>query len=97
MAGVPPIAGFFAKLGVIESLVEAHLVWLAVLALVFAIIGAYYYLRVVKVMYFDAPEHQSRIDTTSMDTRIAISANGLFILVLGIFPGIIFNLCKAAF
>ena len=58
MAGVPPTVGFFAKFGLLEALVEAHLVWLAALALLFAIIGAYYYLRVVMLMYFEEPSRR---------------------------------------
>ncbi len=96
MAGVPPLVGFWAKVGVLKALIQVDLVWLAVLALLFAIVGAYYYIRVVKVMYFDEPdtEHTYLI---SNDLQIAISINGLAVLVLGLFPGWLFELCKSAF
>lgn len=97
MAGVPPIVGFFAKAAVFEALVGAHLVWLAVVALAFAIIGAYYYLRVVKVMYFDKPEHSTPVIIPAWDMRIAISLNCLMLLVLGVLPSGLFVLCRAAF
>jgi len=94
MAGVPPSAGFFAKISVLEALVQVHLVWLAALALFFAVIGAYYYLRVVKVMYFDAPQDKTAFTIGAFDLRVAISINGLSVLLLGIFPGALMGLCK---
>ena len=98
MAGIPPLVGFFAKIAVLEALVSAGLVWLAVLALFFAIIGVYYYIRVVKVMYFDkAEDDRLPIKLESMDMQLAISANGLLLLIIGIFPGALFELCKAVF
>lgn len=95
MAGVPPTVGFFAKLGLLESLVEAHLTWLAVLALIFALIGAYYYLRVVMLMYFQEPEeaHTAPI-RVSKDMLIAISVNGVAALVLGVLPSALIDLCR---
>ncbi len=97
MAGVPPSAGFFAKVGVLESLVKVHMVWLPALALVFAIIGAYYYLRVVKVMYFDEPMEKAPIFVSSFDTQLAISVNGLAVFFLGLFPTGLIELCQKAF
>ncbi len=98
MAGLPPLVGFFAKIAVLEVLVSADLVWLAALALVFAIIGVYYYIRVVKAMYFDkADPSLLPIKLASKDVQLAISANGLLVLVLGLFPSTLFELCKAAF
>lgn len=96
MAGVPPTVGFFAKLGLLQALVEAHYVWLAALALLFAIIGAYYYLRVVMLMYFEEPS------TTHVDTRVqiapgimaAISVNGIAVLILGLLPSALIDLCR---
>lgn len=96
MAGVPPTVGFFAKLGLLEALVEAHHVWLAVLALVFAIIGAYYYLRVVMLMYFEEPK------SSVVGTRIAISPgimgaisiNGFAALGLGLLPSGLIDMCR---
>lgn len=96
MAGIPPTVGFFAKLGVLEALIGVHEVWLATLALVFAIIGAYYYLNVVKVMYFEEPENTTPV-VTSFDARLAISINGLLILVLGMFPSVLIHECRLAF
>lgn len=99
MAGVPPSVGFFAKLGVLEALINIHLVWLAVFALVFAIIGAYYYLNVVKVMYFDEPETAvvPAVVEVSKTAQWAISINGLLVLALGLFPSTLINACRAAF
>jgi NADH-quinone oxidoreductase subunit N len=96
MAGVPPSVGFFAKLGVLEALIAAHIVWLATLALVFAIIGAYYYLNVVKVMYFEEPEDVAPVNIPG-DVRLAITINGLLVLGLGLFPSGLINVCRAAF
>jgi NADH-quinone oxidoreductase subunit N len=97
MAGVPPIIGFFAKVSVLEALVHADLVWLAVTAVVFSIVGAFYYLRVVKVMYFDQPHDATLIQLDQFDAKMAISINGLAILLLGLFPAALFEFCKAAF
>lgn len=94
MAGIPPSIGFFAKLGVLEALINAHFTWLAVLALVFAIIGAYYYINVVKVMYFEEPDQAYSITYTA-DLRLVISLSGLAVLVLGIFPSTLIMLCRA--
>lgn len=96
MAGIPPLVGFFAKLGVLEALIGVHKVWLATLALVFAIIGAYYYLNVVKVMYFEEPENATPL-VTSFDARVAISINGIALLLLGIFPSSLIEVCRSAF
>ncbi len=96
MAGVPPTVGFFAKLGLLEALVEAHFVWLAVLALIFAIIGAYYYLRVVMLMYFEDPK-EAVIDTRLSITRgamVAITINGAAALVLGLLPSTFIDMCR---
>jgi NADH-quinone oxidoreductase subunit N len=96
MAGVPPTVGFIAKLGLLEALVEAHYVWLAVLALLFALIGAYYYLRVVKLMYFDEPtEKMARVPVVlSADMFVAVSINGSAALLLGLLPSYFINLCR---
>lgn len=96
MAGVPPTVGFFAKLGVLEALIGVHMVWLATLALIFAIIGAYYYLSVVKVMYFEEPIDESPI-VAAKDVYLVFSANGLLLLLLGLFPSSLIEACRAAF
>lgn len=96
MAGVPPTVGFFAKLGLLEALVEAHLVWLAALALLFAIIGAYYYLRIVMYMYFEEPakEWGGNKIRVSHDMMIAITINGGAALVLGLLPSTLIDMCR---
>ena len=94
-AGVPPLVGFYAKLSVLNAVVDVGLVWLAVLAVVFSIIGAFYYLRIVKLMYFDEPESDVAVEG-SLDTRVLLSANGLLVAVLGIVPGWLLGVCAAA-
>jgi NADH-quinone oxidoreductase subunit N len=96
MAGIPPTVGFFAKLGLLEALVEAHLVWLAAIALLFAIIGAYYYLRIVMLMYFEEPVAADRGKVISLppDMLIALSINGIAALVLGLLPSTFIDLCR---
>lgn len=96
MAGIPPTAGFFAKLLVIKALIDIHLVWLAVLAMVFAIVGVFYYLRIVKTMYFDAPG-EPRTISVPLDMRIVFSVNAGALLILGIFPGGLLQYCLQAF
>jgi len=93
MAGVPPFVGFYAKLVVLQSVLDAGLVWLAAVGMLFAVIGAYYYIRVVWYMYFaDATETEPL--QAAPDMRIVISANALGLLVLGIFPGGLLDLCS---
>jgi NADH-quinone oxidoreductase subunit N len=94
MAGVPPTLGFYAKLSVLQAAVSVDLVWLAVVAVIFSIIGAFYYLRVIKLMYFDRPVDGAPLET-HMDMRIALSVNGLAVLGLGLFPGGLLALCAA--
>jgi len=95
MAGVPPTVGFFAKLGLLEALVQAHYVWLAVLALIFALIGAYYYLRVVMLMYFEEPLESMDIPIVmSTEMLAAISLNGVAALLLGLLPSFFIDLCR---
>src|SRR3990167_4159458 len=95
MAGVPPTVGFFAKLGLLEALVQADMVWLAVLALIFALIGAYYYLRVVILIYFEEPIEASNTPIhVSSDVLMAISINGSAALFLGVFPSFFIDLCR---
>ncbi len=96
MAGVPPTVGFFAKLGLLEALVEAHLIWLAAFALLFAIIGAYYYLRVVMLMYFEEPVADTKDAVLTAGPLIAITANGLMVLGLGLLPSALIDLCRIA-
>ena len=92
LAGVPPTVGFYAKLSVLQPLLAAGQTWLAVVAVLFSLIGAFYYLRIVKLMYFDEPTDLSPI-SPSLDMRLLISANGLAVLVLGIVPQSLMALC----
>ncbi len=96
MAGVPPTVGFMAKLLVLEAVVRVDLVWLAVVAVIFSIIGAFYYLRVVKLIYFDKPTTDAPI-LASGGVRVAITVNGLAVLLLGLFPATLLGLCQTAF
>ena len=96
MAGVPPTVGFFAKLLVLKALVDVHMTWVAVLGLVFAVIGAFYYLRIIKVMYFDEASDLTPVRLPRVTTLI-FSANGLALLYLGIFPGALIGACISAF
>lgn len=96
MAGVPPTVGFFAKLLVLKALVDAHLTWLAILGLAFAVIGAYFYIKIVKVMYFDEPAESTQVSFKRADIAI-LSINGLILLYWGIFPGSIMDLASKAF
>lgn len=96
MAGVPPTVGFWAKLAVLKAVVNIDMLWLALVAVFFSIIGIFYYLRVIKLMYFDEAEDTTEINC-SRDMQVALSANGLSILLLGIFPAALMSLCIAAF
>jgi len=95
MAGVPFFVGFFAKLAVLQAAVAAGYVWLAVLAVMMSLVGAFYYLRVVKVMYFDEPLDASPINA-SQDLKLVLSANGLAIAVFGLMPSQLIESCVAA-
>jgi len=92
MAGVPPFVGFWAKLAVIQAALHVGLLWLAIAAVVFSVIGAYYYLRVVKLMYFDDPVERRAVEGSGA-LRFILSANGLAVLVLGMYPGLLLALC----
>jgi NADH-quinone oxidoreductase subunit N len=95
MAGLPPTVGFYAKLSVIQALVDVHMIWLAVVAVLLAVIGAFYYLRVVKTMYFDPPEAE-RVITTGMDMRVLVSVNALALLAIMPWIGVIMDICMSA-
>ncbi|MEX2367397.1 MAG: NADH-quinone oxidoreductase subunit NuoN [Pseudohongiellaceae bacterium] len=95
MAGVPPFIGFWAKLSVLKEVIATDMVWLAVVAVIFSIIGAFYYLRVIRMMYFDKPVDTARLEV-SLDMRLLLSANGLAVLLIGLFPGSLLALCLAA-
>jgi NADH-quinone oxidoreductase subunit N len=91
MAGVPPFVGFWAKLAVIQAVLDIGSLWLAIVAVLFSVIGAYYYLRVVKLMYFDEPTDRARLQASN-SMRFVLSMNGLAVLVLGLFPGLLLAL-----
>jgi NADH-quinone oxidoreductase subunit N len=95
LAGIPPTVGFYAKFAVLEATVDAGFVWLAVAAVLASLVGAFYYLRIVKLMYFDEAEDRSPIEARG-DTRALLSANALALLVLGILPQPLLGLCAAA-
>ncbi|HET7796214.1 MAG TPA: NADH-quinone oxidoreductase subunit N, partial [Rhizobacter sp.] len=98
LAGIPPTVGFYAKLAVLQSLVSTNdstYVVLAVIAVLLSLVGAFYYLRLVKVMYFDEPKETAPITTTG-DVRVLLSLNGAAVLVFGILPGWLMTLCADA-
>jgi len=95
LAGVPPTVGFYAKFTVIQAAIDAGFVWLAVAAVLASLVGAYYYLRVVKLMYFDDPVDLSAIEARA-DNRALLSANGIGLLVFGILPQPLLGLCVVA-
>lgn len=95
MAGIPFMAGFYAKWVVLQSVVNIGLVWLAIVGVLFSVIGAFYYLRVVKCIYFDKSERNESIQI-SRDVEIAISANGLLLIVLGLYPTALMTWCATA-
>jgi NADH-quinone oxidoreductase subunit N len=92
MAGVPPMVGFQAKLLVIRAALDADLTWLALFAVAMSVVGAFYYLRVVKLMYFDDSE-APLLERGSWDRRAVLAANGLAVVALGIFPAGLLALC----
>ena len=97
LAGLPPLVGFDAKLLILQTLLKSDRLWLAVVAVLFSLIGAFYYLRVIKVMYFDEPEAATpTIETVSWIPRTLIVLNGLAVLVLGLMPNGLLVLCLQA-
>jgi NADH-quinone oxidoreductase subunit N len=95
LAGVPPTVGFYAKLSVLQAVLGAGRVWLAVVAVLFALVGTFYYIRIVKLMYFDEPQDARPIDAR-LDVGVLLSANGLAVLVLGVLPQPLMQLCLYA-
>jgi len=95
LAGIPPTAGFYAKLAVFQAAVAAGHVWLAVAAVLLSLVGAYYYLRVVKLMYFDDPVADMPVRPQPAG-RLVLSVNGLLLLLLGILPQLLMGMCVAA-
>jgi NADH-quinone oxidoreductase subunit N len=98
LAGVPPLVGFYAKLSVLQALIasgQTGSIVLAVFAVMMSLIGAFYYLRIVKVMYFDAPITATTV-SAGTDVRVVLTINGALILILGILPGGLMALCANA-
>ncbi|MBC7503323.1 MAG: NADH-quinone oxidoreductase subunit NuoN [Herminiimonas sp.] len=95
LAGIPPVMGFYAKLSVLQAVLGTGQIWLAVVAVLFSLIGAFYYLRVIKLMYFDEPLDHTPIVVRS-DMRIVLSLNGGAILLLGLLPGPLMTACANA-
>ncbi len=96
MAGVPPTVGFWAKLAVLKAVVNIDMLWLALVAVFFSIIGIFYYLRIIKLMYFDDAEDKNEI-VCGREMQVVLSANGLSVLVLGLYPAVLMALCVATF
>lgn len=96
MAGIPPTVGFFTKLLVLKSLIDVNLITYAILALVFTIVGLYYYLNIIKIMYFDN-ESTQQFSKPGIITTIFYSSNCLSLLLLGIFPAGLISLCMTIF
>src|SRR5207237_1092566 len=95
LAGVPPMMGFAAKFSVLNSVLRTGQLWLTVFAVMFSLIGAFYYLRVIKMMWFDEPTDQQPI-VVSNDMALVLSLNGLALVVLGMLPGPLLAACKKA-
>jgi NADH-quinone oxidoreductase subunit N len=101
LAGIPPTVGFYAKLVVLQALLgdglQGGMLWLAIIAVMLSLVGAYYYLRVVKIMYFDEPPVGAPAPiAATADMRVALSLNGALVLVLGILPQYLLKLCTDA-
>ena len=97
LAGVPPLLGFWAKLAVLQAAIAGDLMWLAIVGIVFAVIGAFYYLRVVKVMYFDEPAGEAVSQREGGGLRVMFAVNALSLLALGLFWSPLMELCQRAF
>jgi NADH-quinone oxidoreductase subunit N len=95
LAGLPPFVGFWAKLGVIQAVLDVSYTWLAVVAVLFSVVGAFYYLRIVKLMYFDDPT-DSTVLGGSVLMRTVLSANALLVFALGVAPAALVTICQRA-
>ncbi len=96
MAGIPPTVGFYAKLSVVQAVVGADLIWLAIFAVVMSVIGAYYYLRAIKIMYFDQSEEYIAPSYAGLEFGALLSVNGLAVLALGLLPGGLMAICVSS-
>jgi NADH-quinone oxidoreductase subunit N len=97
LAGVPPFLGFWAKLVVLRAALQGDLMWLAIIGIVFAVVGAFYYLRVIKVMYFDDPVGEAVQVRPNRPLRVMFAVNALAVLVLGFAWNPIMAWCQRAF
>jgi NADH-quinone oxidoreductase subunit N len=98
LAGIPPMVGFYAKLAILQSLVSTNVtayLWLAIVAVLLSLVGAFYYLRVVKVMYFDEPKQTEPI-VRSQGVSALLALNGAAVLVFGLLPGGLMAACRDA-
>jgi NADH-quinone oxidoreductase subunit N len=95
MAGVPPTIGFYAKFTVLQSALQAGYIWAVVFAVLMAVVGAFYYLRIVKLMYFDEPKDFATI-SAPMDMKVILSINAFALLALGLMPQSLLNVCGNA-
>jgi len=95
LAGIPPTVGFYAKLAVLQSVVNAGQIWLAILAVLASLVGAFYYLRVIKVMYFEEPSDTSPL-LAGAGARFTLALNGGLVLLLGVLPSALMNACLTA-
>lgn len=95
LAGVPPMVGFYGKFSVLSAVVQSDQIWLAVVAVMFSLVGAFYYLRIVKLMYFDEPVSAVPV-SPRVDLGMVLSLNGIAVLVLGLFPGPLMQVCLHA-
>jgi NADH-quinone oxidoreductase subunit N len=98
LAGLPPMVGFYAKLSILQALVSTNVtayIWLAIIAVMLSLIGAFYYIRIVKVMYFDEPTQSEPIVSTQGVSAL-LAANGLAVLVFGLLPGGLMAMCRDA-
>jgi NADH-quinone oxidoreductase subunit N len=95
LAGVPPFVGFWAKLGVVQAVLSVNATWLGVVAVLFSMVGAFIYLRIVKLMYFDEPVDDARIEGSTL-MRTVLSANALLAFALGVVPSALIALCQRA-
>ncbi len=95
LAGIPPTVGFHSKLAVLQSLVQVGHLWTAVFAMLMSVVGAFYYLRVVKIMYFDAAVDTAAIEAP-LDMRLVLGLNGVLVLALGVAPALLMDVCASA-
>ena len=96
LAGIPPTIGFWAKLSVINLLVNSGFVYFALIAVIFSVIGAFYYLRIIKIVYFDDGDFKYQIETDNF-FDVVVTINGFVLLSLGFAPGLIINIIQNIF